>query len=403
MGGVVATIEAAEGEAPEEPAPQQSEAKPTPAEATGEEPGSAADEARAEADQATSGPQRAKMAPQAAGEAPATRSERGQDEPQAAGAPVTRQDVETSPGVNVPASPSVRRFAREIGVDVAQVKGTGPYGRISVEDVKAFSKQSRAGGPAAAGAPAGVGTIAAPPLPDFAKWGEVEAQELSNIRGVIARRLAYAWAAIPHVHHQDKADVTELEALRKRRNEKAGEQGARLTMTAVILKVLARVLKQYPSMNSSLDLAANRLILKNYIHIGVAVDTERGLLVPVVRDVDQKSIIQIAGELDELSKKARAGKLTPDEMKGGTFTVSNLGGIGGTQFNPIVNWPEVGILGVSRASLEYVMHEGSPAWRLMMPVCLGYDHRVVDGADAARFTRDVVAALSSPFNLLLEL
>ncbi|MCE5230276.1 2-oxo acid dehydrogenase subunit E2 [bacterium] len=294
-----------------------------------------------------------------------------------------------------PAAPSVRRFAREVGVDIGKVQGSGPYGRISVEDVKAHARRA-SGGPVPATMPSRRAE-----LPDFSRWGEVAIKDISNIRRVTSERLSQSWNAVVHVHHQDMADITELENLRKLRNEKTS--GVKLTVTAVIIKILAAILKKHPAMNSSFDAAGQKLIYKKYIHIGVAVDTPRGLLVPVIRDVDQKTILQLADELDALAKKARDGKLTPDEMSGGTFTVTNLGGISGTQFNPVVNWPEVGILGVSRASKMQVWTDSGPQWRLMLPLCFAYDHRVIDGADGARFLRDVAADLTSPFELMLEI
>ncbi len=313
--------------------------------------------------------------------------------------PPHAQSVSLSPQSPLaPAAPSVRRFAREIGVEIDQVQGSGPYGRVSIEDVKAHARRA-AGGPVPPPMPAAGRT--APPLPDFSRQGEIETRELSNIRRVIAERLGYSWATVVHVHHQDMADITALENLRVEHNQKTA--GVKLTVTAVIVKVVAAELKKHPAMNSSLDATGGRLIYKKFVNIGVAVDTERGLLVPVIRNADQKTIMQIAGEIDALAKKARDGKLAPDDMSGGTFTVTNLGGIGGTQFNPVVNWPEVGILGVARAGKTQVWAEGGPQWRLMLPLCLGYDHRVIDGADGARFLRDVAAALANPFELMLEI
>ncbi len=381
-----------------EPAPAAAAASP------------AAKEAQAEAEQVGTGPEKPRDPAEAAAAGEAERQRDDEHKAQVAQPEATAKfeaaSAPSSPDDRplAPASPSVRRFAREIGIEISQVEGTGSYGRITAEDVKAYARRAASGqGPAAPARPAAGGGPAPQPLPDFAKWGEVEAQDLSNIRRVIAQRLSYSWQTVAHVHHQDVADITQLEALRQQRNEQAGKDGVKLTVTAVALKVLARALSKYPAMNSSIDMASGKLILKRYIHIGVAVDTPRGLLVPVIRDVDKKSILDLAAELTAVSKKARDGKLGPDEMKGGTFTITNLGGIGGTQFNPIVNWPEVGILGLSRARKEYVMHEGRPQWRLMLPLCLGYDHRVIDGADGARFARDVAAALSNPLNLLLEI
>jgi pyruvate dehydrogenase E2 component (dihydrolipoamide acetyltransferase) len=296
--------------------------------------------------------------------------------------------------VTVPAAPSVRRLAREIGVDIGQVRGSGPGGRIGADDVKASARRR-------AESPAGGGIPAPPPLPDFAQWGEVERQPLSNIRRVISKRLGYAWVAIPHVHQHDKADVTDLEAFRRQVNERAGESESKLTMTAILLKLLAALLRRHPQFNASYDVEREELVLKRYYGIGVAVDTPRGLVVPVVRDVDKKSLRELAAELETVAARAREGKLTPDDMKGGTFTLSNLGGIGGTSFSPIINHPEVAILGVARAQTELALVGGHPVERLMLPLCLAYDHRVIDGADGARFITELTQALSNPYHLLL--
>ncbi len=301
------------------------------------------------------------------------------------------------PDMPVPASPSVRRLAREIGVDITLITGTGPGGRISEEDVKAFAR-ARGSGAVAPGAP-----IPAPePLPDFSHWGPVEKQPTSKLRRIVAQRMSYAWAAVPHVHQHDQADITELEAMRKRYNGGEGAKlGVKLTAVAFIIKAVATLLKKYPQVNSSLSADGQQLILKRYYHIGVAVDTDRGLLVPVLRDADQKSVVQLSRELDELARRTRESKITPDELRGGTFTISNLGGIGGTSFNPIVNYPEVAILGVARASETMVVRNGQPAVRLVLPLCLGYDHRVIDGADGARFLSELAQMISSPYEMLL--
>lgn len=300
-------------------------------------------------------------------------------------------------GSLVPAAPSVRRFAREIGVPIDQVRGTGPKGRISMEDVKAFARQviSRAG---AAAAPA----ASAPPLPDFSKWGEVEREGFSGVRRKTAQHLGLAWSSIPHVTQYDRADVTRLEELRKRYAPRVEAEGGKLTVTAIILKVVSAALKVFPKFNASLDMAAEEIVYKKYYHLGVAVDTERGLLVPVIRDVDRKNLLRISRELSEMADKARRGKLSLEEMQGGTFTVTNLGGIGGTGFSPIVNAPEVAILGVARASQEPVLQGGEFRPRLLLPLSLSYDHRLIDGADAARFLRWVAEALEEPFLLSLE-
>jgi pyruvate dehydrogenase E2 component (dihydrolipoamide acetyltransferase) len=245
-------------------------------------------------------------------------------------------------------------------------------------------------------------TVEAPSLPDFSKWGQVEREPMSSIRRTTARRLTQSWVTIPHVTHFDKADITDLEALRKRYAKKAEAAGGRLTVTAIILKVVASALKIFPQFNASLDIANQEIIHKKYYHIGVAVDTERGLLVPVIRDVDQKNIIELTIELTQISEKARNRKVTLGDLEGGTFTITNLGGIGGTNFAPIINPPEVAILGVSRAGTQPVLMDGGFEPRLIMPLSLSYDHRLIDGADAARFMRWVAQALEQPFILSLE-
>ncbi len=321
--------------------------------------------------------------------APASAAESKPSVPAAAPAPQERRLI--------PAAPSIRRLARELGVDIHRIEGTGIAGRITEEDVR------RAAGQAPALAPAGV-PLEAPPLPDFSKWGEVEREPMSGVRRATVRQMSLAWAQVPMVTHFDRADITELEALRKRYQKKAEAVGARLTMTAIILKVVAQALKKFPKFNASIDVAANEIIYKKYVHIGVAVDTPAGLLVPVIRDVDQKNILQIAKELGEVAEKARNRKLKPEEMQGGTFSVSNLGGIGGTGFTPIVNTPEVAILGVARSSIEPVWNEETGAFepRRILPLAVTYDHRLIDGADAARFLRWVCEALETPFLLPLE-
>ncbi len=296
----------------------------------------------------------------------------------------------------VPAAPSVRRLAREIGIDITQVTGSGPGGRISEKDVKAHTRQLNTAGPAAATPTPG------PPLPDFSQWGEIRRDPMSNVRRVTAERLDQAWSTIPHVTQFDKADITDLEGWRKKFGKKAEAAGGKLTPTAIILKVAAAALKAFPRFNASIDMAGREIVYKQYCHIGVAVDTDRGLLVPVVRDVDQKNIIELAVELGQIAVKARERKLEPADMQGGCFTISNLGGIGGTGFTPIVNAPEVAILGVARGSHEPVFTDGSFAPRLMMPLALSYDHRLIDGADGARFLRWIAEALENPFLLVLE-
>ena len=303
----------------------------------------------------------------------------------------------------VPAAPSVRRFAREIGVDINQVRGSGPNRRISVEDVKTFAKsmneQIQKGGNIGGGAIVGV---AKETLPDFSKWGEVSIQPMSNVRRKTAEHLSYAWATVPHVTQFEKADITELEKIRKQFGKQVEAAGGKLTVTGILLKVIASAMKVFPQFNSSVDMEKSEVIYKKYVNIGVAVDTEKGLLVPVIRDVNKKNITQISVDLAEVSKKARDKKLSLEDMQGGCFTISNLGGIGGTYFTPIVNTPEVAILGVSRSSYEPVYINGEFKPRLMMPLSLSYDHRIIDGADAIRFLRWVVEALENPFLISLE-
>jgi pyruvate dehydrogenase E2 component (dihydrolipoamide acetyltransferase) len=301
----------------------------------------------------------------------------------------------------VPAAPHVRRLAREIGIDIHNVKGTGPGGRISEHDVKAHSKALIASVAAAAQAPRGA-QFAQPELPDFTKWGKVERVSIRGVRRKTAEHLWQAWTTVPHVTQNDKADITELEHLRARFAPKAEEAGGKMTVTAIALKVCSSALKIFPQFNASIDLAKDEIVYKQYINIGVAVDTDRGLLVPVIRDVDKKNIVELAVELTQLSKKAREKKLTLVEMEGGTFTITNLGGIGGTGFSPIVNYPEVAILGLSRSSMEPVWLNGKFEPRLVLPVSLSYDHRLIDGADAARFLRWIAEAFEQPFLLSVQ-
>ena len=300
-----------------------------------------------------------------------------------------------------PASPSVRRLAREIGVDIMQVPGSGTGGRITEEDVKTFARRvnTDVGGfvtmtSSAPGAPV--------PLPDFSKWGTVDRKAMSSVRRKTAEHMTNAWSTIPHVTQFDKADMTELEQLRQRFGKKAEASGGKLTVTAIIIKVISSALKVFPQFNASVDMATSEIVYKKFYHIGVAVDTDRGLLVPVIRDVDKKNILEISAELNAVAEKARNKKTTLEEMQGGTFTITNLGGIGGTNFTPIVNSPEVAILGVARSSIEPVYLNGKFEPRMMLPLALSYDHRLIDGADGARFLRWVVDALQQPFLMSLE-
>ena len=298
------------------------------------------------------------------------------------------------------AAPSVRRLARELGLDIARIEGSGPAGRISVDDVKTFSRMLAEGGGQVLAMTSGGASL--PALPDFEKWGPVERQRMSGIRRKTATHLSRAWLTIPHVTQHDTADVTELEALRRRFDPTVKQAGGKLTVTAIALKVIAAALKRFPQFNASVDLDAEAIVLKQYVHIGVAVDTERGLLVPVIRDVDSKNVVELSVELGALAERAKAGKLTLDEMSGGCFTITNLGGIGGSHFTPIVNWPEVAILGISRATTQPTYVDEALVPRVVLPLSLSYDHRVIDGADAIRFLRWVVGALEEPFLLSLE-
>ena len=300
----------------------------------------------------------------------------------------------------VPASPTVRRLAREIGIDIYEVTGTGPNGRILEADVKGHAKAVISGAVQTAAASG----IARPEikLPDFAKWGPIEKVGMRAVRRKTAEHLSVAWTTIPHVTQHDKADITELEELRKKFAPKAELAGGKMTVTAIALKVIASALKVFPQFNATVDMEHEEIIYKRYIHIGVAVDTDRGLLVPVIQNVDQKNIIELATELAHISTKAKNKTLKPEDMEGGTFTITNLGGIGGTYFTPIVNHPEVAILGMSRSRIEPVWMNDKFEPRLMMPLSLSYDHRLIDGADAARFLRWVVEALEQPFLLSVQ-
>src|SRR5271166_5994849 len=302
----------------------------------------------------------------------------------------------------VPAAPHTRRLAREIGVDIYEVKGTGPGGRISEDDVKAHAKALVSAAAGAAQAPPRAGHFMEPKLPDFAKWGKIERVPMRGVRRKTAEHLAESWNTIPHVTQHDRADITELEQLRARFAPKAEQAGGKMTVTAIALKVCAAALKVFPQFNASIDMEKEEIVYKQYINIGVAADTDRGLLVPVIRDVDKKNIVELAVELSQLSQKAREKKITLADMEGGSFTITNLGGIGGTAFTPIVNHPEVAILGLSRSRMEPEWIGGKFEPRLILPLSLSYDHRLIDGADAARFLRWVAEAFEQPFLLSVQ-
>jgi pyruvate dehydrogenase E2 component (dihydrolipoamide acetyltransferase) len=301
--------------------------------------------------------------------------------------------AEAKRGVAPAAAPSLRKLARDLGIDLTRVRGSGRGGRILMEDVRAYIQvlQRSATAPrGGAGAPAAPKTAAEPI--DFSKWGPTSRKPVSSLRGVIARRMTESWNTTPRVTQFDEADITSLMALRKKYAEAYERKGARLTLTSFALRVVVDTLKKHPLFNASLDEAARELVYKEYYHIGVAVDTEAGLVVPVIRDADKKSLLKLSQELEELAGKARERKLSAEEMKGGTFTISNQGGIGGGHFTPIVNKPEVAILGLGRGAMKAAVRESRIEPRLMLPIGLSYDHRVIDGGAAARFTVDLVRA-----------
>jgi pyruvate dehydrogenase E2 component (dihydrolipoamide acetyltransferase) len=393
-GDLIATVRSADGAAPKEAAPAAKSAPvspPPPKAAPTEKPS---------------------PPPSKADEAPANSERGGKMVPLSAlGTPSSyRPDL---PAIDEPgfsrahAGPSVRQFARELGVDLARVKGSGFKGRITHEDVKAFVKGAlaapAAAGPAAAGAPASAARAALPAVPtvDYSQYGPVETQPLTRIQKISGPRLQAAWVNIPHVTQFDEADITELEELRASLKDKAQAAGVKLTPLAFIMRACVRTLQEFPRFNSALDPSGANLIVRKYLHIGFAADTPNGLVVPVVRDADRKDVYELARHLGQLSEKARAGKLPPADMQGGCFTISSLGGIGGTAFTPIINAPEVAILGVSRSAMRPVYRDGSFVPRLTLPLSLSYDHRVIDGAMAARFTTHLAQVLADP-RLLLE-
>ncbi|WP_372591866.1 dihydrolipoyllysine-residue acetyltransferase [Guyparkeria sp.] len=371
QGDLIAEIDAEEES--EAPAEKASEEAPT----------QEAEEPQAEPEKPAQAPVEEKVSEPAAPAAPPAQ------------APVNRQGA----GAKFHASPSVRLFARKLGVDLANVTGSGPKGRIVQEDVEGAIKKVMEG-VAKGGAATGAGI---PPLPeiDFSQFGEIEERPLSRIKKLSGRHLSTAWLNIPHVTQFDETDITELEAFRKSLKPRAEKAGIKMTPLVFVLKALAHVLREFPNMNASLAPDGENLIVKKYINLGVAVDTPNGLVVPVVRDVDQKGIFELSEELMAISARARDGKLTGEDLTGGTFSVSSLGGIGGTQFTPIVNGPEVGILGVSKASMQPVWNGSEFVPRLMLPLALSYDHRVIDGAEGARFMTTLSRTLTDLRELML--
>jgi pyruvate dehydrogenase E2 component (dihydrolipoamide acetyltransferase) len=306
----------------------------------------------------------------------------------------------TSAQVQVPASPSVRRFAREIGIEISSVPGTGPQGRISTDDVKAYAKQLNVGRIASpAGGPAVMPSL--PALPEFEKWGETKRESMSPVRLKTARQMHLCWSQIPHVTQFNQADITEIEQLRKQYAKRAEAVGGKLTMAVMVVKVVASALKMFPKFNCSIDIESKEIIYKDFVNVGIAVNTPRGLLVPVLRDVDKKNMVEISAQVMEVAEKARTGRVSMDDLSGGTFTVTNLGSIGGTHFTPIINFPEVAILGMGRAfQTASVVDGGVP--RMVLPLSLSYDHRIIDGAEGAAFLKWIVDAVEQPLLLSLE-
>jgi len=390
------------GEAAGTAAPAAPEAPPA------EAPAEAASDAPAEAPPE---PAPAAAPPEAAAapaEQPAPVAEAPATEVPAAAAPAPPAVVPTS-SAGIFAAPAVRKFAREIGIDVSQVAGSGPGGRISEDDVKTYARALVATAAAAGASPASAAHGAFPvlydprPLPDFEQFGTVRREKLSRLRRTVARNMTQAWLEMPHVTLQLTADITDMEALRQQYKDEARAAGGNLTISVFVLKILAAALKAQPLLGTSFDTESSELIYKDYVHIGVAVDTERGLVVPVIRDVDEKNIIQLSIELNEVAERARTNTLTLDDSRGGTFTLTNLGSLGTGFFSPVINPPEVAVLGVGRAQWSPVLDDNKE-WqpRLMMPMSLSHDHRVIDGADGARFMQWIQNAIDNPMLLALE-
>ena len=364
VGQVVLTLEAAEGAAPEVAAPAS---VPAPA---------------SDAPVETAAPAAAVAPP-----APAPH----------AVAPAASLQAERS---SVPAAPSVRKLAREIGIVLSEVPASGPHGRVSKDDVKRYAKElntSRASASAI-----GPAATALPPLPDFSQWGAVESKKMSVIRYKTAEHMALSWSQVPHVTIHDKVDITELEVLRKQYADLASEQGGKLTMAVMVCKVVAHALAKFPAFNASVDMSAKQIIYKSYVNLGVAVGTPRGLMVPVIQDADRKNMVEMAVEIQELAAKCRDGKIQLSDLEGGTFTVTNLGRICGTHFTPIVNYPEVAILGMGRGYEEPLVVDGTIAKRTVLPLSLSFDHRVIDGSDGAAFMGWIKEAIQQPLMLALE-
>lgn len=402
IGQVVLTVDdAADADAAEDAEPEREprlypESEPDLGAANGSDGDGGADEAADAASDAAAGAGKGRGGTSD----PAAPRTGGGERPASGGAPARAKGDGDGPRGLIPAAPSVRRLARERGVDLRAVAGSGVLGRISADDVVRFAE----GGAQAPRPDAGAPAPAAPPLPDFAKWGETERAPMSGIRKATVRSMTQAWATVPMVTHFDEADATEFEALRQRYKDAVQKAGAKLTPTAMLVKVIASALRKFPDFNASLDVASQEVVYKRYVNVGVAVDTDHGLLVPVIKHADRKNVVDLAVELEALAAKARERKLSPDDMSGGNFSVSNLGGIGGTGFTPIVAPPDVAILGVARSAMKPVWSAEAGAFepRLVMPLALTYDHRLIDGASAARFLRWVCRAVEEPFLIALE-
>jgi len=319
-------------------------------------------------------------------------------EPAAPAAPVAPPPPAAT-GRKVPAAPSVRRFAREIGINLEQVPGSGPHKRVSKDDVKRYAKQLNEARPVAGAAAVGAPL---PPLPDFTKWGTVERKKMTVIRSKTAEHMTLSWSQVPHVTIYDKADITDLEQLRKQYAGLADEKGGKLTMAVMVCKIVAQALRKFPAFNSSVDIATREIIYKQYVHLGIAVNTPRGLMVPVVRNADTKNMVTLSVEIQELAKKCRDGKITLEEIEGSTFTVTNLGRVCGIYFTPIVNYPEVAILGLGRAYEEPAVVDGQIVKRTVLPLSLSFDHRVIDGADGSAFMGWIKEAIEQPLMLALN-
>ena len=333
---------------------------------------------------------------------PERKAEESEEEEKAREAETDEKRPQAEAQKPAPASPSVRRFARELGIDIHAVKAAGPGERITETDVKAHVKKELSAGGKSDTAVQASDSAEQPALPDFSRWGEVETRELTSVRRLTAGSVAASWQTVVHVTQFERVDITAALDFMGRHADKVADQGGKLTITAVLMKICAAALKRFPAFNASIDTANNRLILKKYVHIGLAVDTPRGLLVPVVRNADRKSILELAVEIVDLARRARDKKIKPDEMEGGTFTISNQGGIGGTNFTPVVFWPQAAILGVSRASIEPLYVDGEFRPRTLLPLALSYDHRIADGADAARFVRWIRDGIEQPLTLHLD-